>query len=104
HPTHADRLPLHSFPTRRSSDLKLPIRAIVVAFSRSSSNFFLSVISETMAIVPRYSPSSSYILFDDIVVQTGAPAFVKNCISNCLDRKSTRLNSSHVKRSSAVYC
>src|SRR5690242_21120096 len=64
------RRDLHSFPTRRSSDL-------------------LEIVS----------PETSHLL---AVVQSARDAFSDNRVS--LDRKSTRLNSSHMSISYAVFC
>src|SRR6478735_11775716 len=66
---YGDHRDLHSFPTRRSSDL-VP-RA---AFSHSAS------------------------------VGTRPPAQLQNAVASCQDRKSTRLNSSHLVRSYAAFC
>src|SRR5690606_41825053 len=90
-------LALHSFPTRRSSDLfegkqdlekRLPIR--LRAWQNPDARF----------IVMRDQDSG-----DCVVIKQG---LVNICSSaghpNALDRKSTRLNSSHVKISYAVFC
>src|SRR5690606_41520650 len=67
---------LHSFPTRRSSDLRSACTSAREAWSRRG--------AQTRRGRPRY------------LVLLGAVAV--------LDRKSTRLNSSHVKISYAVFC
>src|SRR5690625_5459604 len=69
---------LHSFPTRRSSDLSLPIAL------RAHQNKY----SATRRSAGRWYSSSS-------VTASGRSA---------RDRKSTRLNSSHVASSYAVFC
>src|SRR5438874_8314605 len=70
---------LSSFPTRRSSDL-LACAAAVLAYRRSD-----PVVSHESAAVMHDLP---------LLTETSALA----------DRKSTRLNSSHVETSYAVFC
>src|SRR5690606_40942493 len=97
HPRH-----LHSFPTRRSSDLQQP--ALRVASPATAA------VAQRASIAPRIDGRE-----DDAVWQTaraisdfrqfepriGAdPSFR----TEFRDRKSTRLNSSHVKISYAVFC
>src|SRR5690606_41314278 len=79
---------LHSFPTRRSSDL------YIVTGSIFNCSLILSSSSETRGTRSLYSRGAG-----------------KSLSSNCghtlttfIDRKSTRLNSSHVKISYAVFC
>src|SRR5690606_41486491 len=82
---------LHSFPTRRSSDL--------------SSNHIVAS-SETAQLVSRRHVEQSvnipfygiYISVFKIIISALWQPFI------WLDRKSTRLNSSHVKISYAVFC
>src|SRR5690606_40296256 len=81
-----DHRALHSFPTRRSSDL-------------GSSAVSAAPISVPLSIVPNVSMVTCAI--------TGIRVF--DCskwskIAASEDRKSTRLNSSHVKISYAVFC
>src|SRR5207302_10874344 len=86
------RLP-HSFPTRRSSDLpRSPSCPSVARESRPSS-------PRKSFPFPPTAPNSSQspsILFPPIPAPLPAPP--------SQDRKSTRLNSSHVKTSYAVFC
>src|SRR5207253_3448593 len=63
---------LHSFPTRRSSDLNAIVR-------RGYTPVFVDIDPETFNLSP-------------------------DAVSETLDRKSTRLNSSHVAISYAVFC
>src|SRR5690606_41581599 len=92
----ADHRALHSFPTRRSSDLIMTVfltgnRALVKASSKDSvlTHF---IVEELHAIEPRAPIEFAEQLKNfDAVIATG-------------DRKSTRLNSSHVKISYAVFC
>src|SRR5690606_41954497 len=84
---YADHRDLHSFPTRRSSDLPptaIQARRVRRRFRVSSSRR------------PR-SPSAQ--------VRTAGPASrPASPPGSAEDRKSTRLNSSHVKISYAVFC
>src|SRR5690349_21298180 len=74
---------LHSFPTRRSSDLVSPRQRVLF-------------------IVKSLTPSLSLAALDDdrIVVVARSTVIWERQI----DRKSTRLNSSHVETSYAVFC
>src|SRR5699024_12219417 len=78
---------LHSFPTRRSSDLRRWCASRVVTATSSV------VAGRSGRSAPRpASPSRSF------------PASPRPCPSPPSDRKSTRLNSSHVSISYAVFC
>src|SRR5690606_41764458 len=77
----ADHRALHSFPTRRSSDLN---------------SFIKPVIKPTLS---EFCTKLTGISQQDV---DSVPTF-KDAIT-ALDRKSTRLNSSHVKISYAVFC
>src|SRR5690606_39653643 len=70
----------HSFPTRRSSDLLSQSR-------RSSGNVVPGVIAQPIT-----------------AATTGATTTSPRTSHQSIDRKSTRLNSSHVKSSYAVFC
>src|SRR5690606_41949056 len=83
--SYRDHRDLHSFPTRRSSDLVAVIRANVR--SASSGSLPLTVIAATAR-----APSSQ------------RPPDHRHSSERWKDRKSTRLNSSHVKISYAVFC
>src|SRR5690606_40684838 len=78
---YGDHRVLHSFPTRRSSDL----RAALGAYHQPS--FYREI--------RRYDGSIN----EEIKAQQSAQA-----VLGFEDRKSTRLNSSHVKISYAVFC
>src|SRR5438445_8774515 len=71
HPDHRD---LHSFPTRRSSDLNLPKGDVLIEGD------------EIVQIAPNIQADAQ------VIDVTGE------------DRKSTRLNSSHANSSYAVFC
>src|SRR5690606_39700764 len=88
----ADRA-LHSFPTRRSSDLcvmsKRPTASLSRRHGRSRTIHSQPLRNGPRKLTTRPMPTSEPALRQwDIVV----------------DRKSTRLNSSHVKNSYAVFC
>src|SRR5690606_41618843 len=86
-----DLLHLLSFPTRRSSDLSM-------SFSRSPGG-----VSSTRSVI-----SCGPLLAASIALKPcfAAPieVLVPTSTSGGIDRKSTRLNSSHVKISYAVFC
>src|SRR5438034_2020577 len=70
-----DPIDLHSFPTRRSSDLAMPWTGLYFVFVSSHINFV-----------------DGYLYFGH------------NPSTKLIDRKSTRLNSSHTVISYAVFC
>src|SRR5690242_21126516 len=84
--SHSDARPLHSFPTRRSSDLLTPFRArpVARAFRLSSGHGVAARHRGWVQHHPALAP-----------VEAGAGPE---------DRKSTRLNSSHMSISYAVFC
>src|SRR5690606_40662259 len=99
----AARLPLPSFPTRRSSDLSTPdgtpvsgtgpaVSLTVIGVCGTPATFTITNTGTAMT-----QPHGYYILsgLNQTVLATGGFQ---------LDRKSTRLNSSHVKISYAVFC
>src|SRR5690606_41312269 len=95
---------LHSFPTRRSSDLWL-----IGMYSGPSSCCGYFQPSFTMANTFKTDPNTGLPLFDtynntDIVNDMGIESSQSfQPYQGTLDRKSTRLNSSHVKISYAVF-
>src|SRR5690606_39922019 len=86
--------PLHPFPTRRPSDLELA----PVADKTAALEELRSVIGEDLA--------AAYKLTDKQQRQNAINAARTKAREHyeALDRKSTRLNSSHVKISYAVFC
>src|SRR5207249_10505080 len=79
---------LHSFPTRRSSDL-------TNQFATDGQTIFLAMRGK----------SDEPTLWDMRDLQRVFERFIKPFLKNVeLDRKSTRLNSSHVSISYAVFC
>src|SRR5690606_40888389 len=96
-----DHRDLHSFPTRRSSDLprKLKVQGVKdmvrVSDSRMSGTSFGTVI---LHVTPEAAAGGVF-----SIVQSGDKIRL-DVPNRVLDRKSTRLNSSHVKISYAVFC
>src|SRR5690606_41455657 len=87
-------LHLHSFPTRHSSDLPDRMKLLGVALNN-------------LHILPEFS--TAYITLtqkelDDHNFKKGDTEGFVNYALSVKDRKSTRLNSSHVKISYAVFC
>src|SRR5690606_40882944 len=94
---------LHSFPTRRSSDLLMLGLLLVVAIFSGN----LAPLREVSAAPPesfarRTCRTLLRAVIDPVIlVSKGIDPILSG---NDLDRKSTRLNSSHVKISYAVFC
>src|SRR5690606_41790651 len=84
---------LHSFPTRRSSDL-VGIQPLLTEYSSAD--------YEGHTVTLKTPGSEEKIRFttmaEDRIIPWSYPDF------SVIDRKSTRLNSSHVKISYAVFC
>src|SRR5690606_40047731 len=92
--SYLDHRHLHSFPTRRSSDLK-DVHMTDLVSGRED-------LSDVQFIVFVGGFSNSDVLGS---AKGWAGAFLYNPkAKQALDRKSTRLNSSHVKISYAVFC
>src|SRR5688500_10453608 len=96
-------LPLHSFPTRRSSDLSSPehlgqLREILHAFAQRGHAHH------------HHGQAEEQVLPEPVVVHLGAQVAVggrdeaRVDLRRLVDRKSTRLNSSHLVISYAVFC
>src|SRR5438874_5524040 len=81
---------LHSFPTRRSSDLTRPLQRVEM-FDRRLRTLRIVAMWCVRQVSPRPPPSSS-------------PSKIDRNSRKVRDRKSTRLNSSHVEISYAVFC
>src|SRR5690606_40602675 len=91
HFTHRD---LHSFPTRRSSDLSVRARTVwILALSAAT--------TAALAAIP--GPVTLLIAVAFLAGTTRGIATLLQATA-VSDRKSTRLNSSHVKISYAVFC
>src|SRR5690349_23832713 len=89
---HGDHRALPSFPTRRSSDLfPIPTAADVVKFDSGLKRIYAACASGVIAVIQEDDRGHSRKL-EDFRVEPK------------VDRKSTRLNSSHVESSYAVFC
>src|SRR5690606_41469270 len=95
---------LHSFPTRRSSDLQEPVRALEPR-GRRGHRALRAVRTGPLTCGAGGAMANSR-LPPDIMPgpYARAPLMTLNAQALGLDRKSTRLNSSHVKISYAVFC
>src|SRR5207302_7872190 len=92
--------PLHSFPTRRSSDLRAGMQAGArpmpgPAAGEPSPSWLVAGLLLAVAIPFAQLGRAAFVNLDDGLYVTANPY---------VDRKSTRLNSSHVKISYAVFC
>src|SRR5690606_39626061 len=87
---------LHSFPTRRSSDLDLNRARALLIHGRLPENLARGGVSSGAAV---WRPT---MITGPDTVQSPRPA--RRVTAALKDRKSTRLNSSHVKISYAVFC
>src|SRR5204862_7637807 len=92
---------LHSFPTRRSSDLwsLQPLRTS----SLGSIDEFVRAKLKDAGLAPSPPADKRTLIRRATVDLTGLPPTPEE-IDAFLDRKSTRLNSSHVEISYAVFC
>src|SRR5207253_9159969 len=103
-PSSADPLYLHSFPTRRSSDLAEELEVtgpVTLELWASSSALDTDFTSKLVDV----DPDGRAMNVCDGVIRAryrnpGAPRL----LAPGVDRKSTRLNSSHVAISYAVFC
>src|SRR5699024_12605041 len=86
---------LHSFPTRRSSDLQQPIYQLAKNWDLNYPEQAQIDMIDITDLQTSYRISSIYRMPIDNM---------KEYISKTGDRKSTRLNSSHVSISYAVFC
>src|SRR5690606_42148529 len=82
---------LHSFPTRRSSDLRFSGTASITKSQ--------SARSSRRVVKLRLLIAASASVWSSLPISTA-----RRMPNRVLDRKSTRLNSSHVKISYAVFC
>src|SRR5690606_40124033 len=103
-PSHCDPPHLHSFPTRRSSDLRAPHGS--GSCTSSGACFPCGTLSLPRRCGQGALGASSTVQLSQTLPLTSSPVgflpgsgdtFTK------IDRKSTRLNSSHVKNSYAVF-
>src|SRR5690606_40103474 len=93
---------LHSFPTRRSSDLDsgFAVPALYELCEKESVFFIIRLKSnaQLQSLAKEYHPSTAAL---DV---SKTECYFEETIYQAKDRKSTRLNSSHVKSSYAVFC
>src|SRR5690606_39805241 len=95
---------LHSFPTRRSSDLCLAGILMVVAYHMSEWRQFKSLLKGTRMDIIILLTTFLLTVFFDLVIAIEIGIVLSSLLFMKRDRKSTRLNSSHVKISYAVFC
>src|SRR5207302_7238943 len=91
----------HSFPTRRSSDLLIVIWSGIGIWSKVVVVFLGAVIPILVNTQTGVKASEARFIR---VSRSFSASRLKIFSSIILDRKSTRLNSSHVKISYAVFC
>src|SRR5699024_11585863 len=91
------RQDLHSFPTRRSSDLTRMYFNMCLAYTGREE--ITNAINEVRECV-----SKGILHVGDINAESLASAMYSRGMPEPEDRKSTRLNSSHVSISYAVFC
>src|SRR5690606_41674498 len=98
-PSYSSLLELHSFPTRRSSDLLC--RASLAEHLDAD-----EIVEVTRQGMDFYDEHFDYPYPFGKYDQVFVPEYNLGAMENpgCVDRKSTRLNSSHVKISYAVFC
>src|SRR5690606_39889605 len=90
----------HSFPTRRSSDLDVNIHVLFRCSRRKLMKFASGGdFKPTLKICIEYAPCNS-----DVSMRLNREDMKWFNRKTFSDRKSTRLNSSHVKISYAVFC
>src|SRR5690606_39344298 len=100
---HASRPALHSFPTRRSSDL-------YASADQGTSGlliFNLEYVPDSVVLVNQtqeFFLRAHNIWIDEANGRLYTAGGTNGTGTTILDRKSTRLNSSHVKNSYAVFC
>src|SRR5690606_42054331 len=92
---------LHSFPTRRSSDLKRSVKSVFEALAESFSAVFPGVWGELVLVLIGGGAFTTglvgLLLGGRRLPPFEIPPRLRPYANFALDRKSTRLNSSHVK-------
>src|SRR5690606_40893487 len=95
---------LSSLPTRRSSDLNILMAAFIVSLSLGSLQAIGQSVLEDEVLEENIQTVRIYPKTADFQSQMESPVIQLNSTERLtLDRKSTRLNSSHVKSSYAVF-
>src|SRR5690349_21939651 len=94
----AYRLPLHSFPTRRSSDLAAYGADITYG---TNNEFGFDYLRDNMKydLADCVQRGHHFAIVDEV-----DSILIDEARTSLIDRKSTRLNSSHVENSYAVFC
>src|SRR5690606_42052092 len=92
-----DHRDLHSFPTRRSSDLE-------ISGDPTTGPSFAEHLVDTDGDGVKSAQLGPQRIQVPVVGVTLRRVLVDELVQHVLDRKSTRLNSSHVKISYAVFC
>src|SRR5690606_41548596 len=94
----------HSFPTRRSSDLVLGLTTLPVTQ-------YPDIAPPTVQVIANYPGANAQTVLESVIIPIEEQingvedmTYITSTASNNGDRKSTRLNSSHVKISYAVFC
>src|SRR5205814_6567280 len=98
----ADIRDLHSFPTRRSSDLSFPKRWRIGAMRYGTSNTGFTKLHSAKRLSPLTTVDARYQGCPSHCCWT--PPISSRTKTSNTDRKSTRLNSSHLGISYAVFC
>src|SRR5207245_11723576 len=102
HPCHSRHSVRRSFPTRRSSDLYAVAVYYLVATAEASSNLARYDGVRYGLRAAGDGPQKSALI--DMYERTRAEGFGPEVKRRIIDRKSTRLNSSHGSISYAVFC
>src|SRR5207302_10077789 len=92
----SDHRALHSFPTRRSSDLSAQVDDAAVQPLPNSRKIYVGPLRVPMREITQTGGNPPLVVYDTSGPYTDPQVRI--------DRKSTRLNSSHVKISYAVFC
>src|SRR5205814_8486121 len=95
---------LHSFPTRRSSDLASVIRVLHCTAVWHGAAGHVMEAGDTMGRLPGIARRHDFVRHDVCVDAKGGPSEMGADLCAVADRKSTRLNSSHLGISYAVFC
>src|SRR5207253_7635070 len=93
----------HSLPTRRSSDLSAEIKDLVASLDDVGGQLSLQYRARELAPEGVPAPVFAVLRLQELLVVHPIAGDEVSCKS-ALDRKSTRLNSSHVAISYAVFC
>src|SRR5690606_41727634 len=95
---------LHSFPTRRSSDLDKNVERVLLRVDGLQPSGYASLRELAAALARLRESGKQVIAFSEGMGQAQYLLAAQADEVYLEDRKSTRLNSSHVKISYAVFC